>query len=186
MKYIIEIEEQPLDVMDGCTQVHPTLYRAKGFKTLVFDEVGLKKLKPCEGEREQDYQQGLNDAWACARKITCLKKDGGIPGDELVKVFGNYIASDIVKYFSASEAMEKIKDYEEEQEEKKSQIKVGDEVIRKDGTKAVVLDESLLENCWKVITENRTVEPWHKTLLKKTGRNFDDIQKLLEKLRGEE
>lgn len=40
MKYIIEIEDEPL-TRDG-----EAVYRAKGFRSLVFDENGLKKLTP--------------------------------------------------------------------------------------------------------------------------------------------
>lgn len=40
MKYIIEIEDKPL-TRDG-----EAVYRAKGFRSLVFDENGLKKLTP--------------------------------------------------------------------------------------------------------------------------------------------
>lgn len=41
MKYVIEINDHAMN--DSCT---PVVYRAKGFKTLVFDYYGLKKLQP--------------------------------------------------------------------------------------------------------------------------------------------
>lgn len=45
MKYVIEINDHPMN--DPFT---PALYRAKGFKTLVFDEEGLSKLTPLNEE----------------------------------------------------------------------------------------------------------------------------------------
>lgn len=41
MKYIIDIEDEPMKGTDGSK-----VYRAKGFQSLVFDENGLKKLTP--------------------------------------------------------------------------------------------------------------------------------------------
>lgn len=45
MKYIIEIEDQPF-VQHCFLNGESAVYRAKGFKSLVFDECGLEKLKP--------------------------------------------------------------------------------------------------------------------------------------------
>ena len=44
MKYIIEIEDQPF-VQHCFLNGESALYRAKGFKSLVFDEYGIDKLK---------------------------------------------------------------------------------------------------------------------------------------------
>ena len=61
MKYIIEIEDEPL-VRGG-----DTVWRAKGFKSLVFDQNGLDKLKSFDrsksafkvGDEVQDYDGRL-------------------------------------------------------------------------------------------------------------------------------
>lgn len=45
MKYIIEIEDKPF-VRKSAIYGEEALYRANGFKSLVFDETGLKKLTP--------------------------------------------------------------------------------------------------------------------------------------------
>lgn len=50
MKYIIEIEDEPL-VRKSALHGETAVYRAKGFRSLVFDEAGLKKLKPLDDER---------------------------------------------------------------------------------------------------------------------------------------
>lgn len=60
------------------------------------------------------YERGLNDAWECARKMMLSDEDGGIALSDILKIFGmtQYSA---IKSFSASEAMDKIKEYEEKQ-----------------------------------------------------------------------
>lgn len=44
MKYIIEIEDEPL-VRHSALHGETAVYRAKGFKSLVFDQNGLEKLQ---------------------------------------------------------------------------------------------------------------------------------------------
>ena len=58
MRYVIEIEDEPF-VRKSALYGEEALYRANGFKSLVFDETGLKKLTPLaeymskyESERE--------------------------------------------------------------------------------------------------------------------------------------
>lgn len=59
MKYVIEINDHPMS--DPFT---PALYRAKNFKTLVFDEYGLKKLQPFDEavnvEKNTAWNKGYN------------------------------------------------------------------------------------------------------------------------------
>lgn len=46
-KYIIEIEDEPF-VRQSCLYGEEAVYRASGFKSLVFDKNGLDKLTPYE------------------------------------------------------------------------------------------------------------------------------------------
>lgn len=59
MKYVIEINDHPMN--DSFT---PVLYRAKGFRTLVFDYYGLKKLQPFDEavnvEKNTAWNKGYN------------------------------------------------------------------------------------------------------------------------------
>lgn len=60
------------------------------------------------------YQKGLNDAWDAAKKIVLSREDGGLfEYDTRKAVFGcgNYMA---LKKYSASEAIEKIRQYEQD------------------------------------------------------------------------
>lgn len=150
-KYIIEIEDVPFSKVridaDGAQNIN--LYRAKGFNALVFDKHGLDKLTPLDkalnneleeayhkgfeaGSHEAttlEYQQGLDEAWECAKRIALVKTDKDCPYftvTELEKIFGCSTYQSVFDTYSASEAIEKIKVYEERQ--KSDEIKVGDEV----------------------------------------------------------
>ena len=83
---------------------------------------------------EAEYQRGLDDAWEAARKVGHCKlwddytKDTGKPSVCAVAVLDRY---------TAYEAIEKLKAYEEKQKAD-DEIKVGDEVETKDGKRFVV------------------------------------------------
>lgn len=184
MKYIIELDDNQLLEYGKDTDTYfRTLYKAKGFNTLVFDKNGLDKLTPLDKElkeaylqgkydAEQDlakaaydeayqkgvhdgsldvkqrvdgayqkgfevgsheattleYQQGLNDAWECAKRIVLTKTDENSPYftvDELIEIFGYCTSQNVLCTYSASEAIEKVKAYEEQQKVD-DEIKVSD------------------------------------------------------------
>lgn len=52
MKYIIEIEDEPL------VRGEDTVWKAKRFRSLVFDQNGLKKLKPLKEEPKNKFKVG--------------------------------------------------------------------------------------------------------------------------------
>lgn len=64
---------------------------------------------------EKAYQKGLSDAWDAARKVTQVREYGGY-GDCLEEVFGRHRVPWDVFDYSASEAIEKIRQYEQEKE----------------------------------------------------------------------
>lgn len=125
-KYIIELEDENYHQYSD-SEPSDYLWRVKGFNALVFDEVGISKLTPyTEPDLEQvrkdayeegfdagrtlntgKYGKGLNDAWEAARKIweydtTTLKA-----------IFGEVTRMDCYMRFTASEAIEKIHQYEQ-------------------------------------------------------------------------
>lgn len=63
--------------------------------------------------RQEEYQRGLADAWDAARKIVI----GDI--NIIVSVFGTASRSIIIRDLAAAEVIEKLKAYEQEQDEKK-------------------------------------------------------------------
>lgn len=142
-----------------------------------------------EDGKNLEYDLGLNDAWECARKLMLGENDGGISIEESRKIFGVGYYSALSNY-SASEAIAKLKEYEEKQKPvEDAEIKVGDEVIycgggAHDGSVGVVLGA---ENSWR---EVRFKSCWNcvgvwKDSLTKTGRHFDSIEKVFEELGNE-
>ena len=130
---------------------------------------------------KENYKAGLADAWEAARKIANL-----VSGEQrrLFDCFGIY---PIACRFSAHEAIEKLKTYEQEQEE----IKVGDEVERiLDGevdSKAVFLEEDKgYYHCLFWTGRFFTTLSYPKKQFRKTGRHFPEIAAVLEKMRGEQ
>lgn len=79
-KYIIELEEAPF-IQHFDIGIDETIYRVKGFNSLVFDWNGLQMLTPYTetdmGEvREEAYEQGKIDAYVeDAKNITMLKEE---------------------------------------------------------------------------------------------------------------
>ena len=76
------------------------------------------------------YKKGLNDAWECIKKLVFDKNDGGLTFTEIAEIFdGERLSAEILESYSASEAIAKIKEYEEKQNQADNEIKVGDEVV---------------------------------------------------------
>ena len=132
------------------------------------------------------YQRGLDEAWKAARRISVIELNGGLAGKELMKIYGTMDIHKIYDDNTASEAIDKLKAYEEKQKAD-NKIEVGDEV-------------NWLGDCFIV---TRIFQPrngkeqcdgidddgcvYHDVLIKdleKTGRHFD-IQKILEEMRND-
>lgn len=124
---------------------------------------------------DASYQEGLSDAWEAAKKIA--SDDAG----QNHVIFGQHFANVIFNTFTASEAIEKIRQYEQGQE-----YHVGDEF--ENGTEKFVV----LKMDGKEI--DRYIDRYGKTyvmaakysLIRKTGRHFPEISAVLEKMRGEQ
>jgi hypothetical protein len=59
------------------------------------------------------YERGLNDAWECAKKIHLSVLDDGLNYVQLNEIFGSAMTDQIFTENSASDAIAKIKKYEE-------------------------------------------------------------------------
>lgn len=66
----------------------------------------------CEILSEKSYEDGLNDAWECARKLIIVESEGGLPIGEQLEIFDNTFPVEVLKRYTASEAIAKIKEYE--------------------------------------------------------------------------
>jgi len=143
-------------------------------------EEGKKAFDLLESERNSEYQRGLNAAWEAARKIFGYEIDGGIPIDKIGRVFGysedaTFCTADIIRHNTASEAIEKLKAYEEKQKAD-DEIKVGDEVDWS-GDKFIVTrifqPYDKAEECDGVDMDGCTYHDVLISGLTKTGRHVD-------------
>ena len=127
------------------------------------------------------YQRGLDEAWEAARKIAISPGDGGLSTHDLFKIFGNDSLQYAFKNYSASEAIAKLKAYEEKQKADE-EIKVGDEVIYNGTTKCIVVRPEDDERYASLIDSDGTLYSADHRECEKTGRHFD-IDKILAEMR---
>jgi len=125
-----------------------------GYKKGYID--GLNRISDYEDKvRKEAYEKGLSDAWEAARKI-CT--NWVLPDSVLSEIFGmNKTIDDIMKENTASEAIEKIRQYEQEQD-RQARIEYDFDEIK-----------DVLE-----------------TTAKECNVSLDEIAAVLEKMRGEQ
>lgn len=183
MKYIIEIENEPFGRNDDPFFPHgmDELYRAKGFKSLVFDQNGLNKLTPYT---EPDCKAIEDEVWRIARLISLEADDGGLNPTELYRCFGNSSIQDVMKTYSYQEAKAKYEAWKKEKDE----IRVGDEVEYFCGgnIRFVVcgIDNGVAYGFkYQTDFEDLDIGEYCKIdELKKTGRHFPEVAELLKKM----
>ena len=137
---------------------------------------------------KMEYERGLNDAWEAARKIMLCKSKGGLGYEVVLKIFqqANITGTehfDILHEWPASEAVAKIKKYEEKQKESEKEFKIGDEVITYD-RKFVVLgiDSGEWYNLW-CLDDGLTYDNICSKNLTKTGRSFPQLAELFKQMK---
>lgn len=134
-----------------------------------------------------EYQCGLNEAWECAKRIALVKTDEDCPYftvSELKKIFGYSTYQSVFNTYSASEAIEKVKAYEEHQKVD-DVIEVGDEVtlksndsnclgvvVRVDDTNAILM------------TRDGYTTMYRLEILKKTDCHFPQVAELIKAMKG--
>ena len=192
-KYIIELEAAYGFVHGEGLENIPTLYRAKGFRSLVFDKQGLEKLVPLEQCRpewwQEAYKLGLDAAWEAATRLAWKSSindlvEMGFLSNKHVTEYPSYVLG----HFTASEALAKLRDYEARKKAEDEAVKVGDEVecvpnseikiivtwISSSGTLSGIraIDGYTYSGCLP--------ERW-----RKTGNHFPEIAAVLEQMKGE-
>lgn len=139
---------------------------------------------------DEAYQEGINDAWECARKLALTSSDGGFDNKIVKEIFGSTSSYSIINDMSISTVVAKIKDYEEKQKQKEDEIRVGDEVIVNDiDCKAIFIGISTLEGWvtpYHILFENGNTDWVKKSAISKTGKHYDAIEEVLKELRGDE
>lgn len=186
-KYIIELKDNELlyktTIINDLPYIHTVL--AKPYTEPDLEQVRKeaydkgfedgKELCPLpEVCHNNAYQKGLSDAWEAARKIA------NMPYGEEEKAFGSGGWAFVEKH-TASEAIEKIRQYEQEKE-----FKVGDEFENESGKKFVVLKMNGKEIDRYIDSDGKTYLMSAKyTVMRKTGRHFSEIASVLEQMRGD-
>lgn len=129
-------------------------------------------------EQQKSYEDGLNDAWECVKKIYSMNND------DKEKLFDYRNTFNIVEQYTVSEVLAKIKAYEDKQD---AEIKVGDEIVYSDGLKGIVVGISNTVGQISVLNNKYDVpQLLVKSRAKKTGRTFLQIAEVLAELRGAE
>ena len=148
-----------------------------GYKKCLEDWEQVRKEERDRGY-DDGYHQGLSDAWEAATKI--LKANWR----ERNGTFGAVtLLEDIFLDNTPAEAIEKIRQYEQELE---NEFKVGDEFENESGKKFVVLKMNGKEIDRYIDCDGGTYHMNVKyRVMRKTGRHFPEIAAFLEKMRGE-
>lgn len=123
------------------------------------------------------YEDGLKEAWEAARTIVDCK----VPFDFWELSSGQSMLG-AFRLYSAKGAIEKIREYEEEQQKKAAEIKIGDEVADNDGWKGVVTWISPDGEYLVVTLQDGSALRWKKEHFKKTGRHFPEIEEVLKQM----
>ena len=135
------------------------------------------------------YQKGLGDAWEAARKIIHM------PEGDLLNIFTECYSAvctalQVLLKYDASEAIAKLKAYEDKQ---KDRIEVGDEVVfETEGAEPFVILHKYYDDAghpsgyrYFVYAQNGEVLIFNEgDGPKKTGRHFQETNKLLEAIRA--
>jgi hypothetical protein len=134
------------------------------------------------------YEQGLTDAWEVLRKLQKM------PCTEFYKLFpccegmGNAI-TELIRRMTPSEAIAKIKAYEDEQQKIEREIKVGDEVVENgDISKRGVVTYIKLTgggNLYNVLWDDGRSCGYYKKGIKKTDRHFPQVEELLKAMKDD-
>lgn len=176
MKYIIEFEDEPSMVEAGLRY-----YQCKQVPYWGLSPEIIKNLTPYT---EPDREAIEDEVWSLAREIAyCMSlsacEDAGMLCDDDIYTS----ATGVLEKLSYQEAKAKYEAWKKRKEE----IKVGDEVILYENTKMIVVQITDNREYVQGIDENgECYESIEVNSVKKTGRHFSDIEKLLKKMRGEE
>lgn len=127
---------------------------------------------------EKTYEQGLADAWELAKRLVCVKEQGGLSTDVMDKLFNSIYPEDVFDNYSCEEVIAKVKEYEERTKITPSKI-----VEDNEGTRALVLDD-YGEGVYFVLTENGCVENWHREGCVAVLDRTIDVSELVKQIGG--
>ena len=179
-KFIIEIDK--IFEHDG-----EKLYRAKGFKSLIFGEYGLKMLRRFQDEYKASIDSariaGQDEAWKLANNLYSnvpqedIREIFEIPKDSIRNPF-----SVVLDELTAKEAIEKYSDWTEAKKKEEAEIKIGDVVKHKynkysETGVAIKVSDSRI---YGLTPEGYRFE-WLRSNCTKTGKHID-IESIMEQI----
>lgn len=149
-------------------------------------EDGRTALCDCKDNMEGEYNRGLNDAWEAARKLV-HPVNGGYTDDEKEMIFDNLTSDSILLHYTASEAIDKIKEYEQQ---KQDTIQVGDEVYSEMNDLRFIVTRIItskhmditVKRYEGICTDGACYDNLPEDIVK-TGRHFDQIAEVLNEMR---
>ena len=179
-KYIIEVGEAYAEYTCGkgdmlCLPVRINEFEDNWLNTNIpltpYTEPDMEKVS------EEAYEKGLSDAWEAANKILELNTGAR------TKIFSCAPFRNIFAMFSVSEAIERIRQYKQEQ--KQEQIQVGDEV-RNIENKWTAVVCNIEGECMTLMDTNGALgDGYNVNRFTKTGRHFPEIAAVLAKMKEE-
>lgn len=170
------VETEITNIFDGRYNLKTT-YRGA---SICMMEMQANKVYPLSAGKT--YEDGMAEAWGVARKLCAPEDNGGIPWDDIHEIFGVNKFYDAFKNFTAAEAAEKIKAWEDAQE-----ICFRDEVKSADGKTGVVTnaEHPSYTNHACVLWKDGHASTIMKEYLTKTGRKIN-VDKWLAEIGGAE
>lgn len=80
-----------------------------------------------------EYERGCHDAWKLAKNILTDVYSGGYTSGEMLLIFDTALPTKIFINYTALEALEKVREYEEKKAKEEQKLVRGDEVIADGG-----------------------------------------------------
>ena len=171
-KAVLEIEDDE-EIIDAKVTY---FYSSNGMNYKATERMELKEEN--ENARNKTYEDGLNEAWEAARKIISTDKCD----EEMNKAFGDDFyyegAMKVLTKYSVEEVVEKLKEHEI--------IKIGDEVIDKNGWGIKGVVTKISERCISIVENEGSVSRLKKEDFNKTGRHYPQIEEMLKQIQEEE
>lgn len=134
----------------------------------------------------KDIAEEYNFLWNSVKRVIFDVQDGGMSAKELGETFGSTSIQDIFKFHKVNEFVDRMRKYEKAHREstvkKREKLKVGDEVVDKNGKNYVICE--VTDQSAKA-TNFKTYENYFDIydVKARTGRRFPEIGGLIEKLR---
>lgn len=127
-----------------------------------------------------EYERGCQDAWELAKNIMTDVYSGGYTSGEIRLIFDTVLPTKVFANYTALEALEKVREYEEKKAKEKQKLVRGDEVIADGGGikfKGIFCGEN--DRYYWVISPDEAVpqklpkDDVYEWVLTKTGKHVD-------------